>query len=60
MRNFETEIEDLRKDIQQLKIQRLDKEAQLKQVIREQCESEIDKEAIVFKDGNDTEISVGD
>ena len=50
----------LKKNIEQVEIQRSKKEAQLKQVIREQRKSKTDKKAIVFKDRNGKVISVGD
>ena len=60
MRNFDTELEDLRNDIEYLEIQKSDKETQLRQVIKEQRESKTVKNPIVFKDRNGTVISVGD
>ena len=60
MRNFDTELEDLRNDIEYLEIQKSDKETQLRQVIKEQRESKTVKNPIVFKDRNSTVISVGD
>ena len=60
MRNFNTETEELRKAIEQLEIQKSEKEAQLEQVVKEQRESKTDKKEKVFKDRNDTVISIGD
>ena len=60
MRNFDTELEDLRNDLEYLEIQKSDKETQLRQVITAQRESKTVKNPIVFKDRNGTVISVGD
>ncbi len=60
MRNFNTETEELRKAIEQLEIQKSEKEAQLEQVVSEQRESKTDKKTSVFKDRNGTVVSVGD
>ena len=60
MRNFNTETEELRKAIEQLEIQKSEKEAQLEQVVKEQRESKTYKKEKVFKDRNDTVISIGD
>ena len=60
MRNYETEIEDLKRDIEHLKLEKTDKETQLKPAIDEQCESKRTKELPALRDKNGSVISVGD
>ena len=49
-RNYDPEIEDLRRDIEQLEIEKTNKEIRFRRVIIEQCESKSVRELLALRD----------
>ena len=60
MRNYDEEIEQLRKDIEDINIEKQDKETQLKRVLREQKRKNSEKKSTQTVDNSNRAIFIGD